>query len=62
MSNQLSKESVPQTPTPTPIPVSTSVAKVPINSPIVYTPLPGFSWDQDNDKVKVTNFKLFSEN
>ncbi|KAA0053982.1 hypothetical protein IC582_029200 [Cucumis melo] len=50
---QLSKESVPQTPTPTPIPVSTSVAKVPINSPIVYTPLPGFSWDQDNDKVKI---------
>lgn len=51
MFTQLSKDSVPQTPTP--IAVSSSVAKVPINSGIVYTPLPGFSWDQDNDKVKV---------
>ncbi|KGN65540.1 calcyclin-binding protein [Cucumis sativus] len=48
---QLSEQSVPRTPTP--IPVSTSIAKVPINSSIVYTPLPGFSWDQDNDKVKI---------
>lgn len=48
---KLSKDSVPQTPTP--IAVSSSVTKVPINSGIVYTPLPGFSWDQDNDKVKI---------
>ncbi|CAK9327589.1 unnamed protein product [Citrullus colocynthis] len=48
---KLSKDSVPQTPTP--IAVSSSVAKLPINSGIVYTPLPGFSWDQDNDKVKI---------
>ncbi|XP_038895420.1 calcyclin-binding protein [Benincasa hispida] len=48
---KLSKESVPQTPTP--IAVSSSIAKVPFNSGIVYTPLPGFSWDQDNDKVKI---------
>ena len=60
VSTQLSEQSAPRTPTP--IPVSTSIAKVPINSSIVYTPLPGFSWDQDNDKVKVTEFKPFTEN
>ncbi|XP_023001468.1 calcyclin-binding protein [Cucurbita maxima] len=48
---KLSKETVPQTHAPTPVSIST--AKVPINSGIVYTPLPGFSWDQDNDKVKI---------
>ncbi|XP_022955235.1 calcyclin-binding protein-like [Cucurbita moschata] len=52
---KLSKETVsaPSLQTPTPIPISTSTAKVPINSAIVYTPLPGFSWDQDNDKLKI---------
>ncbi|XP_023520274.1 calcyclin-binding protein [Cucurbita pepo subsp. pepo] len=48
---KLSKETVLQTHAS--IPVSISTAKVPINSGIVYTPLPGFSWDQDNDKVKI---------
>ncbi|KAG7019517.1 Calcyclin-binding protein, partial [Cucurbita argyrosperma subsp. argyrosperma] len=48
---KLSKETVPQTHASTPASIST--AKVSINSGIVYTPLPGFSWDQDNDKVKI---------
>ena len=60
MFTQFSKETVsaPSLQTPTPIPISTSTAKVPINSAIVYTPLPGFSWDQDNDKLKVKGFKF----
>lgn len=58
MLTQLSKETVvsaPKVQTPIPVPISTSTAKVPINSSIIYTPLPGFSWDQDNEKVKVKN-------
>lgn len=56
---QMSKESVsaPTVQTPTATPISTSTAKVPTGPAIIYTPLSGFSWDQDNDKVKVKDFK-----
>ncbi|XP_039064979.1 calcyclin-binding protein-like [Hibiscus syriacus] len=39
---------VPQIPTP----IATS-AKVPVNSALSYITLASFSWDQDNDKVKI---------
>ncbi|XP_022140222.1 calcyclin-binding protein [Momordica charantia] len=52
---KMSKESVsaPTVQTPTATPISTSTAKVPTGPAIIYTPLSGFSWDQDNDKVKI---------
>ncbi|XVF87164.1 hypothetical protein PTKIN_Ptkin18bG0097000 [Pterospermum kingtungense] len=37
---------------PVPTPISTSV-KVPVNPSLSYVSLASFSWDQDNDKVKI---------
>ncbi|XVE98966.1 hypothetical protein REPUB_Repub03eG0155300 [Reevesia pubescens] len=35
-----------------PTPISTSI-KVPVNPALSYVTLASFSWDQDNDKVKI---------
>ncbi|MBA0695512.1 hypothetical protein Goari_002136, partial [Gossypium aridum] len=46
--NGASPVTVPQNPTP----ISTSV-KAPVNPAVSYVTLASFSWDQDNDKVKI---------
>ncbi|KAJ4703865.1 putative Calcyclin-binding protein [Melia azedarach] len=46
--NEAAPAPVPQTPTPIPIP-----AKVPHTPAINYVTLGSFSWDQDNEKVKI---------
>ena len=55
---QTSKEDAnppaPATVSQIPTPIATSV-KVPVNPALSYVTLASFSWDQDNDKVKVTN-------
>lgn len=57
LENKLLEEAVPkaasqsQAPTPTPTPISSST--VVSNSALNYVTLSSFSWDQDNDKIKI---------
>ncbi|EOY27694.1 hypothetical protein QUC31_012638 [Theobroma cacao] len=51
-SNEVAKAPTPATVSQIPTPISTS-GKVPVNPALSYVTLASFSWDQDNDKVKI---------
>ncbi|XP_021294677.1 calcyclin-binding protein-like isoform X2 [Herrania umbratica] len=51
-SNEIANAPAPATASQIPTPISTSV-KVPVNPALSYVTLASFSWDQDNDKVKI---------